>query len=48
MSCNEMSYIPWQILKKSAKACMSIKDINIPETIAMLARKKFSNQNSDS
>ena len=44
MSCNEMSLIPWQILKKSANACMSIKDINIPETIAMLARKKFSNQ----
>ena len=44
MSCNEMSLVPWQILRKSANACMSIKDINIPETIAMLARKKLSNQ----
>ena len=44
MSCNEMSLVPWQILKKSANACISIKDINIPETIAMLARKKLSNK----
>ena len=44
MSCNEMSLVPWQILKKTANACISIKDINIPETIAMLARKKLSNQ----
>ena len=44
MSCNEMSLVPWQILKKTANACISIKDINIPETIAMLARKKLSNK----
>ena len=44
MSCNEMSLVPWQILKKSANACISIKDINIPETIAMLATKKLSNK----
>ena len=44
MSCNEMSLVPWQILRKSVNACISIKDINIPETIAMLATKKLSNK----
>ena len=44
MSCNEMSLVPWQILRKSTNLCISIKDINIPETIAMLATKKLSNK----
>ena len=44
MSCNEMSLVPWQILRKSTNICISIKDINIPETIAMLATKKLSNK----
>ena len=42
MSCNEMSYIPWQILKKTSNCCVSISDRNIAKTVAMLKDKKLS------
>ena len=42
MSCNEMSYIPWQILKKTSNCCVSVSDRNIAKTIAMLKDKKLS------
>tara|TARA_Y100001970_G_scaffold238050_1_gene298995 strand:+ start:249 stop:1382 length:1134 start_codon:yes stop_codon:yes gene_type:complete len=42
MSCNEMSLIPWQILRKSSSNCISVSDKNVPKTIAMLKDKKFS------
>ena len=42
MSCNEMSLIPWQILKKSSNHCISISDNQVAKTVAMLKDKKFS------
>ena len=44
MSCSEMSFVPWQILKKTANCCISIKDNKIPNTIALMASKKLSNK----
>ena len=41
MSCNEMSLIPWQILKKTSNCCVSISDKKIAKTIASLKDKKF-------
>ena len=42
MSCNEMSYIPWQILKKASNCCVSVSDRNIARAVAMLKDKKLS------
>ena len=42
MSCNEMSLIPWQILKRSTNHCISISDTKVAKTVAMLKDKKFS------
>ena len=42
MSCNEMSLIPWQILKKSSNHCITVSDSKVPKTVAMLKDKKFS------
>ena len=42
MSCNEMSLVPWQILKRTSNCCVSISDKNIAKTIAGLKDKKFS------
>ena len=42
MSCNEMSYIPWKILKKASNCCVSVSDRNISRTVAMLKDKKLS------
>ena len=42
MSCNEMSLVPWQVLKKTANCCVSISDNNIAKTVAGLKDKKFS------
>ena len=42
MSCNEMSLIPWQILKKSTNYCVSISDSKVARTVAMLKDKKLS------
>ena len=44
MSCNEMSLLPWLILKKTANYCISISDTKVAKTIALLADKKFSNK----
>ena len=41
MSCNEMSLVPWQILKKTSNCCVSISDKNIAKTVAGLKDKKF-------
>ena len=43
MSCNEMSLVPWKILKNASNCCVSISDKNIARTIAGLKDKKFSN-----
>ena len=45
MSCNEMSLIPWQILKKASNCCVSVSDKNVANTVACLKDSKFS-QNS--
>ena len=42
MSCNEMSLVPWQILKSASDCCVSISDKNIAKTVAGLKDKKFS------
>jgi len=42
MSCNEMSYIPWQILKKASNCCVSVSDRNVAKIVAMLKDKKLS------
>ena len=42
MSCNEMSLVPWQILKKASNYCVSVTDNNIAKTTAMLKDRKFS------
>ena len=41
MSCNEMSLVPWQILKKASNCCISISDNNVAKTVAGLKDKKF-------
>ena len=42
MSCNEMSLVPWQILKKTSNYCVSVADNNVAKTIAMLKDRKLS------
>ena len=44
MSCNEMSLLPWKILKNTSNFCLSISDNFVPNTIAMLAKKAFSDK----
>ena len=44
MSCNEMSLLPWLILKKTANYCISISDTKVAKMIALLADKKLSNK----
>ena len=41
MSCNEMSYIPWQVLRRASNFCVSVSDKNVASTTAMLKDKKF-------
>ena len=42
MSCNEMSYIPWHVLKKASNCCVSVSDRYVAKTVAMLKDKKLS------
>ena len=42
MSCNEMSFVPWQILKKAANCCVSVSDRNVARIVAKLKDAKFS------
>ncbi len=44
MSCNEMSLVPWNVLNKSVNHCITIDDSKVPNTVAMLAKSKFSNK----
>ena len=44
MSCNEMSLIPWKILRYTTNCCLTVSDNKIPETVAMLAKKSFSDK----
>ena len=42
MSCNEMSLVPWQILKKTSNYCVSVTDNNVSKIVAMLKDKRLS------
>ena len=44
MSCNEMSLVPLNILNKSTNYCITIDDSKVSNTVAMLAKSKFSNK----
>ena len=44
MSCNEMSLVPWNVLNKSTNHCITIDDSKVSNTVAMLAKSKFSNK----
>ena len=42
MSCNEMSLIPWHVLKKASDCCVAVNDTKVAKTVAMLKDKKLS------
>ncbi len=42
MSCNEMSLIPWHVLKKASDCCVTVNDSKVPKTVALLKDKKLS------
>ena len=44
MSCDEVSLVPWQILKSSASHCVTISDDYISRTIKSLANCEFSDK----
>ena len=44
MSCNEVSLVPWEILKNSVHFCVAISDDYISKTVKYLANKEFSDQ----
>ena len=41
MSCNEMSLIPWHVLKKASDYCVTVNDTKVAKTVAMLKDKKL-------
>ena len=41
MSCAEVSLVPWRILKNAVNNCVSVSDKYVPQTLTMLAKKKF-------
>ena len=42
MSCNEMSLIPWHVLKKASDCCVTVSDSKVSKTVALLKDKKLS------
>ena len=44
MSCGDVSSLAWEILKHSANYSMSISDLAIAPTVALLKQKEFSNK----
>jgi len=44
MSCDEVSLIPWQILKNSVSHCVAVSDDCISKTVKSLASCKFSDE----
>ena len=44
MSCNEVSLVPWEILKNSVNCCVTVSDDYIAETVKSLANSKFSEE----
>ena len=44
MSCAKVSLVPWRILKNAVNNCVSVSDRYVPQTLTMLAKKKFSDK----
>jgi diaminopropionate ammonia-lyase len=44
MSCGEVSLVPWEILKKSVKHCISLPDDDIAKTMRLLGNSSFSDE----
>ena len=44
MSCAEVSLVPWRILRNAVNNCVSVSDKYVPQTLTMLAKKKFSDK----
>ena len=44
MSCEEVSLVPWQILKNSASHCVTVSDDYISKTVKSLANCEFSDK----
>ena len=44
MSCGEVSLVPWEILKKSVKFCISLPDDDIAKTMRLLGNSSFSKE----
>ncbi len=44
MSCDEVSLVPWEILKNSVSHCVSVSDNYIAKTVKHLANSDFSNE----
>ena len=44
MSCDEVSLVPWEILKNSVSYCITVSDDYISKTIKFLANCKFSDE----
>ena len=42
MSCNEVSLLPWQILKNSVNHCVTVSDDYVSKTVKFLASSEFS------
>ncbi len=44
MSCGQVSLVPWEILRKSVKYCVSLPDDDIAKTMKLLGNSNFSEQ----
>ena len=44
MSCDEVSLVPWKILKNSISHCVTVSDNYISKTVKLLANSKLSNE----
>ena len=44
MSCDEVSLVPWEILKNSVSHCVTVSDNCISKTVKYLANCEFSNE----
>jgi len=44
MSCDEVSLVPWEILKNSVSYCITVSDDYISKTVKFLANCKFSDE----
>ena len=44
MSCDEVSLVPWQILKNSVSHCVTVPDDYISKTVKFLANSEFSDE----